>query len=107
MTELAMTATDLFELQLEHVHHVLLNHDALLIEILDDEVMLLAIDVDNDRLDSRLALDEHTWVVLKSTKSVPSARLTVTHSFACPGWVRPTSNCARHLCTSGWLGTTK
>ena len=58
-----MTVTDLFELQLEHVHHVLLHHDSLLIQILDDEVMLLAVDVDDDRLDSRLALDEHTCVV--------------------------------------------
>ena len=79
---MARTATDLFELQLEHVHHVLLNDNALLIEILDDEIVLLAVDVDDDRLDSRLALYEHTCEVLKITKkSVLSARLKVIHFF--------------------------
>lgn len=40
--------------------HVLLDDEVRLVEVLDDVIVVLAVDVDDDGLDGRLALDEDT-----------------------------------------------
>lgn len=50
--------TYVFEFLLEEVHHIFLDNDALLVQILDDEVVVNAVDVDDDGLDGRIALDQ-------------------------------------------------
>lgn len=49
------------ELHLQRLDHGLLHHDVLVVEDLDDELVVeLIVDVDNDGLDRRVALDEDT-----------------------------------------------
>ena len=44
------------------MQHGLLNKDMRLVQILDDELVVVgAVDVHQDRLDGRLALDKHAW----------------------------------------------
>jgi hypothetical protein len=52
--------THVLELLLQDLNHVLLDDQMRLIEILDDDVVVDAVKVDDDGLDGRLALDEHT-----------------------------------------------
>jgi hypothetical protein len=49
-----------FQFLLEKSDHVLLNHDALLVEILNDKVVVGAVDVDDDGLDGGIAFDQDT-----------------------------------------------
>lgn len=51
--------THIFELLLQNLYHVFLDHQVMVVQVLDDEVMVDAVQVHNDGLDSRLALDEH------------------------------------------------
>lgn len=46
------------EFLLEQVNHVFLNHDTFLVQIFDDEIVVDAIDVDDDGLDGRIAFDQ-------------------------------------------------
>ena len=59
MPKHALGCTHIFELLLEQGNHVLLDNDALLVEVLDNKVVILAVNVDNDGLDRGVALDEH------------------------------------------------
>jgi hypothetical protein len=52
-------STHIFQLLLQQRNHVLLDNNALLIQILYDKVVVLAINVDNNGLDGRIALNEH------------------------------------------------
>lgn len=56
-----MAGTHIFKLLLEQRNHVLLDDNALLVEVLDDEVVVFTVNVDNDGLDGGVALDEHAW----------------------------------------------
>ena len=51
-------STYVLEFLLEQVNHVFLNHDTFLVQIFDDEVVVDAIDVDDDGLDGRIAFDQ-------------------------------------------------
>lgn len=51
-------STYVLEFLLEQVNHVFLHHDTFLVQILDDEVVINAIDVDDDGLDGRIAFDQ-------------------------------------------------
>lgn len=51
-------STYVLEFLFEQVNHVFLNHDTLLVQILDDEVVIDAIDVDDDGFDGRIAFDQ-------------------------------------------------
>lgn len=52
----------LLQLGLEQRDHRLLNHDILVVEDLDDElVVILVIDADYDGLDRCVALDKNAW----------------------------------------------
>lgn len=53
--------TYILQLLFQERNHVLLNYNTLLVEILYDEVMVVAVNVDDDGLDGRIALDEHAW----------------------------------------------
>lgn len=53
--------THLLQLELEGRDHGLFDDDALLVKVLDDVVVVHAVDVDDDGLDRRVALDEHAW----------------------------------------------
>lgn len=48
----------LFQLPFERLHHVLVNHEALLVQVLNDKVVVVVVNVDDDRLDGRVALDQ-------------------------------------------------
>lgn len=48
----------IFEFLFEQVNHVFLDHDTLLVQIFDDEVVVDAIDVDDDGLDGGIAFDQ-------------------------------------------------
>lgn len=54
------TKTHVLQLLLEQLHHVLLDYQPLLVEVFDDEIVVFAVEMDNDGLDRRLALDEDT-----------------------------------------------
>lgn len=49
----------LFESLLQLLDHVLFDKNMSLVQVLDDELMVLGIDGDNERLDGRIALDQH------------------------------------------------
>ena len=51
-------ATYIFELLFEEMHHVFLDDDSLLVQVFDDEVVVDAVDVDDDGLDGGIALDQ-------------------------------------------------
>lgn len=51
-------STYVLEFLLEQVNHVFLDHNTFLVQIFDDEVVVDAIDVDDDRLDGRIAFDQ-------------------------------------------------
>lgn len=51
-------STYVLEFLFEQVNHVFLHHDTLLVQILDDEVVIDAIDVDDDGFDGRIAFDQ-------------------------------------------------
>lgn len=52
------------QLLLERLHHGLLDHNVLVVEDLDDELVVeLIVDVDDDGLDRRVALDQDTCYV--------------------------------------------
>lgn len=53
--------TYILQLLFQERNHVLLNYNTLLVEVLYDEVMVVAVNVDDDGLDGRIALDEHAW----------------------------------------------
>ena len=50
-----------FEFLLQKGHHVFLDDDPLFVEVLDDEVVVFAVNVDDDGFDGRVALDEDAW----------------------------------------------
>jgi hypothetical protein len=52
-------STYVLQLLLQHVHHVLLDNQMLLVEVFNDDVVVGAVKMDNDGLDGRLTLDEH------------------------------------------------
>ena len=55
-----MLETHLLELLLEHGQHRFLDKKVGLIEVFNNElVVMVAVDVHEDRLDGRLALDQH------------------------------------------------
>lgn len=56
---------NLFELPFEKCYHVFLDDDALLVEVLDYKVMILAVDADDDGLDGRVAFDQDSCKVSK------------------------------------------
>lgn len=56
--KLSVDSTYILELLLEELHHVLLDDDALLVEVLDDEVVVDAVDVDDDGFDGGIAFDQ-------------------------------------------------
>lgn len=69
--------TYILELLLQQGHHVLLNHDALLVQVLDDEVVVVAVDIHDDGLDGRVALDEHAYEAkpgVRRQRSRPGSR---------------------------------
>ena len=80
----------LFQLVLQHRHHVLLNKQMRLVQILDDDVVVGAVEVHDDGLDGRLALDEHTCG--GSVQPSPADSL-----HACMKIVARTPDCSRHL----------
>jgi hypothetical protein len=53
--------THIFDMHLQVRDHVLLDDEVRLVEVLDDVIVFFAVDVDDDGLDGRLALDEDTW----------------------------------------------
>jgi len=55
--------THIFQLGLQQLDHVLFDDEARLVEVFDDVIVALLVDVDDDGLDGRLALDEDTWKV--------------------------------------------
>jgi len=61
------------------MQHGLLNKEMRLVQILDDELVVVgAVDVHQDRLDGRLALDEHAWRRQLKTKTPRGLRLPRT-----------------------------
>lgn len=50
--------TYVFELLFEKVNHIFLDNDTFLVQVLDDKVVVHAVDVDDDGLDGRIALDQ-------------------------------------------------
>lgn len=54
-------STHVFQLLLQQRNHVFLDNNALLVQILNDKVVVLAINVDYNGLDGRIALNEHAW----------------------------------------------
>jgi len=55
--------TYILELLLQELHHVLLNDQVGFIEILNDDVMVLAVEMDDDGLDGGFALNKHAWEI--------------------------------------------
>lgn len=56
----------MLKLLLQDRHHVFLDYHARVVQILNDKVVACAVNVDNDGLDGRVALDENAWAVLVS-----------------------------------------
>jgi hypothetical protein len=51
-------STYVLELLFEEVNHIFLNDDTLLVQVFDDEVVIDAVDVDDDGFDGRIAFDQ-------------------------------------------------
>jgi hypothetical protein len=57
-----MGMTHVFELLFQKGYHVLLDHDPLLVQVLDDEFVIVAVNVHDDGLDRRVAFDQHAYL---------------------------------------------
>ena len=51
--------SDLFQAGLEFLQLALLDHQGLVVQILDDEVVLVLVDLQDDGFDGRIAFDQH------------------------------------------------
>jgi hypothetical protein len=54
--------TYILQLLLQQSHHILLDYYTLLVQILDDELMAIAVNIDDNGLDRRVAFDQHPCV---------------------------------------------
>lgn len=50
--------TYVFELLFEKMNHIFLDNDTFFVQVLDDEVVVHAVDIDDNGLDGRIALDQ-------------------------------------------------
>jgi hypothetical protein len=51
-------STYILEFLFEQMNHIFLDHDTFLVQVFDDEVVVDAINVDDDGLDGRIAFDQ-------------------------------------------------
>lgn len=51
----------IFQLLLQQGNHILLHNNTLLVEILDNEIMVLAIDIDDNGFNGGVALDQYAF----------------------------------------------
>jgi hypothetical protein len=59
----------IIESSFQGLKHTLLDHESLIIELFNNVIMPLAVDLDNDTLDRRVALDQHAYT--RSHQPIP------------------------------------